>query len=750
MTTKKTFLISLLLACFALILSFFPTRGQIMEYGKMTSLRIIDRHGTILREVLSSKDATSRYCKLEKISPWLVQATVASEDKRFFLHNGMDLFAVFRSMIQNLTRHRVISGGSTITQQLARNLLNSPSRSIVYKIIEAYVAVNLELKLNKDEILELYFNYAPYGNQTYGIEAAAHLYLRKPAYDLSLAEAVFLASLPQAPSFYDPYRFPDRLEQRKDRIFQAMLENGMIDSVQLCIGRDSPIDIIDKDKNFLAPHFCEYVISSSDIKSDQKFSTIKTTLDYNLQKEMEKIVVNNIERLARANVTNSSVIVIDNHTMEVLVYIGSKDFFDVCIDGEVDGVRSLRQPGSALKPFTYALALENECTAATLIPDMPTFEDTRGGDYMPRNYDEKYHGMVRLRNALACSYNIPAVRVCGNYGPEMLLGLCQRVGLQSLDKSAVHYGVGLTLGNGEVTLLELTRAYSIFAHYGRYLPERILLSTDSIMAAPARKVKKIIEPATAYIIMDIMSDNNARSPAFGLYSPLNMPFFCAVKTGTSKDYKDNWCIGFTDKYLVGVWVGNFDGSPMHQVSGITGAGPIFRDIMLFLHRHTESIKYPEPPGLSTCIICAESGELAGPHCTNTIAEIFAQGTEPSVTCRYHTCNKPLQDYSYLNAVLDNDRSPDNELIICFPDDRDIFKIDPILRNEFQAITFQIKASCPLKDVSWFVNDSNIGTVTKPYTISWPLIPGEHCIKAFALTDDNELVSASPVSILVLE
>ena len=748
MDQRKIWFSALALSACASLFFIIPTRGQILAYHEMTSLRILDRNNLILREVLSSKDATSQYCVLEKISPWLINATIVSEDKRFYLHKGIDPLAIIRSIFQNIASGRIVSGGSTISQQLARNILNSPSRNPVFKIIEAFIAVNLELKLSKEEILELYFNYAPYGNQTYGIEAAAHLYLRKPADDLSLTEAAFLAGIPQAPSFYNPYRHPERIRKRQQNILRALFECGIIDSTEYRNSRYQSVDLVAKEKNFLAPHFCEKIISYLDQKGCRDIGTVKTTLDSHLQKDIEYIIKNNIERLTEANVTNAAVIVFDNHTMDILAYVGSADFFNPLINGEVDGVKSLRQPGSALKPFTYALALENGCTPATLIPDMPCFEQTHGGDYMPRNYDEKYHGMVRLRTALACSYNIPAVRVCGNYGPERLLELCHDAGLSSLDKSAIHYGVGLTLGNGEITLLELTRAYSVFAHYGRYLQEKFLLNAGSTKIKTKRELRQVIDPKTAYIIMDILSDNNARSPAFGLYSPLNLPFFCAVKTGTSKDFRDNWCIGFTSEYLVGIWVGNFDGSPMHQVSGITGAGPIFRDVMLLLHRSSPSAKFPKPMKIITARICAETGELASPLCDNTIFEIFVEKTQPSSVCLHHTTDAPLSIFP--TGIRTEHANKTSGVVISYPDDGDIFKIDPILRKEYQTLTFKIITSHPLVDVSWYVNDKNIGTVADPFEITWQLTPGKHRIEACGLTIDDRKITSTPVSILVLE
>lgn len=750
MTGHKILLISLILSLIAIITFVLPTRRQILQYNKMTSTRILDRNNTILREVLSSQDATSRYCTLDKISPWLVKATIVSEDKRFFLHKGIDPFAILRSVVQNLFHERIVSGGSTISQQLARNLVNSPSRNLAYKLIEAFVALNLELKLSKKEILELYFNYAPYGNQTYGVEAAAYLYLRKPACDLSISEATFLAGIPQAPSFYNPYRYPDRIKNRQEKILTSLFKYGIIDSSECQSGLEQPIFLIPKESNFLAPHFCEHVLVYLNENKQQDVSTVKTTLDIHLQKEIECILRNNIDRLTNANVTNAAAIVFDNRTMEVLAYIGSVDFFDPLIEGEVDGVRALRQPGSALKPFTYALALENNCTAATLIPDEPIFENTFGGDYMPRNYDEKYHGMVRLRTALACSYNIPAVRLCSDLGPEMLLDRCLQLGFKSLNKSAFYYGLGLTLGNGEVTLKEITRAYSVFAHYGRFLTEQELFNIDTTDIGVRRKPMKIFEPAVAYLIMDILSDNNARSPAFGLYSPLNLPFFCAVKTGTSKDFKDNWCIGFTDKYLIGIWVGNFDGSTMHHVSGITGAGPIFRDIMLFLHRTTASIKYPKPGNIIVSAVCTESGELAGPHCNNTMTEMFIRGTEPDLICHHHTSDEPLHGQFHKSEGRRFNQSIQEDIVISFPDDGDIFKIDPILRNEYQVLTFHVHTPYPLEQISWFVDDSLIGTVSKPYKMTWQLLPGKHRISVCGVTEDNVMLDCPPVSILVLE
>ncbi len=718
-----------------------PSRQQLTERQGMNSTQIVDRHGTVLREILSRRDATSRYVGLDEISPWLQQVTLAGEDKRFFLHPGIDALAVARSIFLNLRHGGIVTGGSTITQQLARNMLGSPPRTLITKIIEACVALNIELKLSKPEILELYLNCAPYANQAYGIEAAARLYFGKPSRDLSLAEAAYLAGLPRAPSVLDPYRYPDRTLEQQHRILLELLECGVIDTQTYLDARSQPVILIPKENNFNAPHFCAAILSDPDIRSSAP-PVIKTTLDLPLQKRIEDVLSNNIERLTGANATNAAAVVLDVRTTEVLAYVGSVDFFDVSIDGEVDGVVSLRQPGSALKPFMYAIALSNGATAATLLPDLPTHARTSGGDYTPRNYDEKYHGCVRLRTALACSYNIPAVRVCEVYGPDLLLVTLRKLGFLSLDKSPVHYGLGLTLGNGEVTLLELTRAFAVFARGGLYMPERLLLSPENslVYGQPVQ----VFDRTVSYIISDILSDNSARSPAFGEYSPLNLPFFCAAKTGTSKDFRDNWCIGFTDVYVVGVWVGNFDGSSMNSVSGISGAGPIFRDIMLLLHQTRASRILPRPDDIMRCRVCSVSGLIASQDCEQPFDEFFIQGTEPRTTCR-HESHSPYNTFTEdMQNIMEHDRS----LYIAFPDDGDIFKIDPVLRREYQQVSLQLHSKDPIKNATWYVDETIIARVDAPYTTRWRLEPGYHDIRVHAVAPDDQTLGDT-VRILVL-
>jgi penicillin-binding protein 1C len=386
--------------------------------------------------------------------------------------------------------------------------------------------------------------------------------------------------------------------------------------------------------------------------------------------------------------------------------VGSKEFFDDLHDGQVNGATSLRQPGSALKPFTYGLALEKGMTAAEILEDRDFYFPTPEGSYSPRNYDLKFHGKVRLRQALACSYNVPAVSLLESLGPDLLYQRLRKAGFESLTQSPAHYGVGLTLGNGEVTLLELSRAYSALARGGLYIEEKSILECfDSeekeIPLQKEEKPVKIFSPEIAFIITDILSDKDARVPAFGYLSPLNLPFDCAAKTGTSADFRDNWTIGYTTKYTVGVWVGNFDAKSMHNISGVTGCGPLFKDIMLLLESGNPAVKFNENRKLTKARICPLSGKLATEHCPGAIEDVFIPGTEPREYCPIHTADKVFQK----KTACDPD-----EFRIAFPQDRDVFKIDPVLRPEFQRI--KLKPSVPseigIDHVEWRANGRKIG------------------------------------------
>ena len=634
----KILAISLGIILLVLTLSLYvPFPPELLQPASLVSLRILDRNGYLLREVLSDKEGKSQWVSLQDISPNLILATVTAEDSRFYEHWGVDTRAILRAILQNIRARKVISGASTLTQQVIKSIHHFP-RNWFWKFVEIWHALRLEVSLSKDEIITQYLNRIPYGNQTFGINAASWLYFDKPPSHLSLAEAAFLAGLPRGPSIYNPYRHFLRAKKRQEEVLRRMLSNKVFTQEEYRRALEEPLNIIPSQASFRAPHFSDFILSRIPLKERQNISSIRTTLDFELQKDVEVLVKNCVESLKEWKVTNAAVLVMDNEKGEILSFVGSADFFDSHHSGQVSAVTALRQPGSALKPFTYALALEKGMNPATLILDAQIRISSNGIDYIPRNYDGKFHGLVRLREALACSYNISAIKILETIGVESLLNRLKKLGFDSLNKGADYYGLGLTLGGGEVTLLELVRAYSTLANSGIFKKEKIFLEIKDLQgkAKPLSEDEpvRLFSPQVSYIITDILADSDARIPAFGEGSVLSLPFACTVKTGTSGNFRDNWAIGYTPHYTVGVWVGNFDGKPMRNVSGVSGAGPLFRDIMLLLQKRERlaNSNFTMPEGLIDVYVCPRSGMLAGSSCPGKIKEIFIKGTEPKKVC----------------------------------------------------------------------------------------------------------------------
>jgi penicillin-binding protein 1C len=740
---KRTIVLVFLSALVLLALSLYiPFPKGKLKPAPVISLTLVDRNNTVLREILSDEGGRCRWVELREVSPDLLRATVVAEDRAFYLHPGVNPVAIARAMIQNIRHRQVVSGASTISQQVVRNIYRH-RRTIFAKMYEIWLALRLEHTISKDKILTQYLNRIYYGNQAYGIAAASRLYFDKPPEDLSLAEAAFLAGLPRSPTVLNPYRNFRGAKKRQEYILLQMYKQGNIDQNRWTRAKGESLQLIPARKNFRAPHFCEFVLSQVPLSVRQTLSRIQTTCDYTLQKKIEDLVKDHISALEKKNITNASVVVLDNVSGEILSMVGSKNFFDEHHDGQVNGAVSLRQPGSTLKPFTYGLALERGMTAADILDDRDTYFLTPKGSYSPQNYDERFHGAVRLRHALACSYNVPAVSLLEKLGTDLLFQRLKLLGFASLDKSPTHYGVGLTLGNGEVTLLELTRAYSSLARGGLYAGEKAISACfDSggrnIGWEGREKPRRVFLNKITYVVSDILSDRDARSPAFGYLSPLNLPFKCAVKTGTSVDFRDNWTIGYTRRYTVGVWVGNFDATPMFNVSGITGCGPLFKDIMLLLEGKNPEVDFIEAKDVTKARICPLSGKLATEHCPGAMEEIFIEGTEPEQHCQLHNAHEKCQDSSVFRVFRTE------EFKIAFPQDRDTFKIDPVLRAEFQRIKFKVKIPTDLEidSVEWWIDDRKIGVSVFPYSVYWDLMAGQHTIRAIAVRGKKKLRSRS--------
>ena len=732
----------------------------------IASVRVEDRNGQLLREVLSRADGRARWVPLQRISPHLVHATLAGEDQRFYEHGGVDMVAMGRAVGTSLAAGEVVSGGSTVTMQLAR-LVSGVPRTLVGKAKQVVLAWRLEDRLTKRQILWHYLNRAPYGNGAFGVEAAARRYLAKPASQLSLAEAALLSALPRSPAGYNPYRNRARLLKRQRYILSLMRQQGRITAAQLRLARAEAIDWRAARRPFLAPHFTRRVLADRALASA---TYLRTTLHLPLQRKVETAVRETIARLEAQGVTNAAVLVVDNATGGVLAHVGSAAFFDAERSGQVDGAAALRQPGSTMKPFTYAMALERGKTAASLLQDLPTHFTTERGDYAPRNYDNTFHGPVRLRVALGSSYNVPAVRVAEYVGVDRLLTCLRALGFASLTQSGRHYGLGLTLGNGEVTLRELVAAYAALARGGELLPLHTVLRARAVdgraLPLPRPAARRVLSRQAAYVITHVLSDPMARLPAFGRRTPLSVGFPAAVKTGTSKDFRDNWTVGYTPRVTVGVWVGNFDGRSMHNVSGITGAGPLWAEVMsAAMEGHTAV--FSRPRDVVSARICPLSGRLRGPHCPASTREVFLAGTAPAHTCGMHreialdTRNGLLAGAACPAAEVERRvmavyppvyrawavrrglpapptaasprcppaRTAEASVKVRVPSNGDRYHLDPDLRRSFQSIPLEATVVGRVAEVRWLVNGAQVAKAKFPYTARWPLRAGQHRIQA---------------------
>ncbi|MDP3157582.1 MAG: penicillin-binding protein 1C [Archangium sp.] len=616
-----------------------PLPAGLLDYRAISSVKLLDRDGQLLRELRSTTDGRSTPLKSEDLTPQVQAAFLAAEDHRFHGHVGISPTAILRAAKQNLKAGHLVAGGSTITQQLARTLVPRP-RTFFGKAQEALWALRLEAHLSKDEILTQYLNRIPFGNNTFGLEAAAQLYFGKRARHLSLGQAAMLASIPRGPTAYDPYRRPRQLEARRAWVLQRLEVTGLATPDLVASAKAEPLDLTAFTAAFRAPHFVEYIAAHLSDWGLAKAAVVETSLDPRLQPEVEEQIAQEVGRLTERRVSSAASLVVDNATGEILAYAGSADFFNDAIFGQNDGIQMHRQPGSALKPFIYAEAFAHGYTPATVIPDLDTAFNAPKGSYSPKNYDRRLHGPVRAREALANSYNVPAVRVADDVGLGNALAVLRRAGFDSLKSGAEHYGLGLALGNGEVSLWEAARAYSGLSRGGVVHPlVPVLRAWDAEgNPLPVRrelKPRRFAESRAVALVTHILSDNAARARAFGIDNALRLPFPAAAKTGTSKGYSDNWTVGFTRERTVAVWAGNFDGTPMIQVSGITGAGPIFKRVMTKAMKDVVPQSLVDRRGLDAFAICPLSGHLAGASCPAAMEELFVPGTGPTSSCEMH-------------------------------------------------------------------------------------------------------------------
>ncbi len=653
------------------IASSLPSVSDLQQHtSQFETTRILDRNGDLLYEILDPNAGRRTDVALNKISPALVAATIATEDKDYYSHPGYDVWAIIRAIWQNYTNGGIVSGASTITQQLARSLLLSPEQhqqTYLRKAREIILAAEITRRYSKDQILEIYLNEIYYGNLSYGIEAASETYFGTSANQLTLSQASFLAGLPQSPAVYDIYTNRDATLARQQEVLNLMMQ---VSYEQNCIhvsNSNQPVCVTPADAasaaaetrnytfqppsvNMRYPHWVNYVRSQLEASYDPQTIyrsgfTIYTTIDPTLQDYAQQLVTNQVAALANNNATDGALVAIRPSTGEILAMVGSADFNNSAISGQVNmAVSETRQPGSSIKPVNYVAAFEKGWTPATLIWDVPSQFPPSGDPndthppYIPNNYDNKFHGPVTVRTALANSYNIPAVKTLqfvGVYGDHGMIAMAQRLGITSLTRN--DYGLSLTLGGGDVSVLEMTGMFSVFANSGvRVPPVSIWKIVDYqgnvVYQYTPPQGEQAISPEHAYLITSILSDNQARAPMFGTNSVLNLPFPVAAKTGTTNDFRDNWTLGYTPDLVTGVWVGNADYTPMVNTTGVTGAAPIWSQFMQYAvpyETNGQPSWFTRPAGIVEETICAESGALPSQWCKGgTRTEIFESDKLP--------------------------------------------------------------------------------------------------------------------------
>lgn len=639
-----------------------PHPRQLTTREIEVSTKIYDRNGVLLYKIFKDQNRTP--VPLEEIPLHVRLATLAIEDAEFYQHPGFSIRGIFRAVVRNITKGE-LSGGSTITQQLVKNALLTPEKTFNRKVREMLLSIEVEATYSKDEILEMYLNEVSYGGIAYGIQEAARVYFGKDVSALTLSEAALLAGLPKSPTKFSPFGpNPQAAFERQREVLRLMAINKYITYEEARRAMEEKITFAPNRTDIKAPHFVMYVRDQlverwgEEVVETGGLEVI-TTLDYEIQKLAEGVVKDQVDKLARLNVTNGAAIVLNPQTGEILAMVGSKDYFDTEHDGNVNVTTSLRQPGSSIKIVNYAQALSNGYTAASILSDTPvTFSVPGQPPYSPKNYDGAFRGNISLRSALAESRNVPAVKVLASYGVAKMIETGARMGITTWTDPS-RYGLSLTLGGGEVKLIDLARAYATVANYGKR-PELVSIqkitnykgkvldhyscSTEAVVveveAASTRPpcFEQVIDSRVAFILIDILKDNTARAPAFGSFSQLVIPgrSDIAVKTGTSNELKDNLTVGFNQKYLAAVWVGNNDATPMARIaSGVTGAAPIWNQIMGALVGGTPEESWTAPIGLEQVLICTLTGTLPCEGCP-TRSEWYLTENKPSTTCAIKT------------------------------------------------------------------------------------------------------------------
>lgn len=693
------------------------------------------RDGSPLRQLLDETGQRSApEVSFFDLPPALIDATLAVEDQRFFHHDGIDYRAVLRATWDNLRAGRIVSGASTLPQQLVKISSPPQRRTLWRKFVEAQQARRLVREWPRTRILATWLNRVSFGNLLTGCQAASQGYFNKPLGDLTLAECALLAGLPQSPARLNPLRYPERAKARQRHVLARLLAENLIDAPAHQRADAQPLVYAPFHGGFAAPHAIDLLRQHSGAPSPA--SPLRTTLDARLQRRVEQVLTSRLAGLRDRHVTQAAAVVLDNATGDVLALAGSRDFFSP-EGGQINGAWMAHSPGSALKPFTYLLALERGLTPATVIPDLPVVFPTPTGPYRPENYNGRCFGPVTLRDALGNSLNIPAVKTLESIGgAAVLLSTLQNLGLTTLTEPPEHYGLGLTLGNAPVRLLELATAYSTLARLGQHRPWR-LLETD-----PAPPPVERFSATHTWLIADILSDNQARLLTFGPRSPLRLPFRVAVKTGTSSSYRDNWALGYTPQHTVAVWAGNFDRTPMQGVSGVTGAAPILADLFTELRdRFGPSSWFTPPAGIESARIDPRTGKVLtaqSPSVRLSRSEHFASGSlpPPATSTDYDSEGRALLSPEYADWITTRDNplaglvalaspeaSPADPPRILQPLDGNVYHLDPDLPGGGRLLS--LRASADTTGLAWTSPTLRLSRQGSRWTAE--LLPGTHVL-----------------------
>ena len=790
-----------------------PAFENLTAYATTPSSKIYDRHGRLLFEMPPPYTGSHTPVPLDAVPAHLRRATIATEDATFYQNPGMDAWAILRAAWINVQGGEVLAGGSTITQQLVRTLMFSPdeqaARTLRRKLRELVLAVRITRHYTKDEILTLYLNETYYGNMAYGVEAASQAYFSKHVGDLDLAECALLVGLPQLPAIYNPLENLPAAKERQAVVLDLMVKREYITAEQAALAKEEALAFAAAPFPIRAPHFVMYVrgLLEQELGLPRLAAgglNIYTTLDIDLNETGRDVMRQRLTLLANCyyqtecppgghNVNNAALVVLNPHTGEILAMVGSPDYFSTAIDGAVNGSTALRQPGSSVKPITYAAAFApthkpHPLTAATMMLDVRTSFVTREGvSYVPLNYDLVFRGPVRLREALASSYNLIAVKVLDTIGIKTMTDQARQMGITTF-ASPDQLGLAVTLGGGEVKLLELTAAYAAFANGGRYTSPRAIQRVEDadgtiVWMPDAALGGRVLDSRVAYLITDILSDDLARVPTFGEESVLKLTRPAAVKTGTTTNFRDNWTVGYTPDLVAGVWVGNADNRPMRDVSGVTGAAPIWHIIMEAAHNGRRAPGFTRPNGLVEIEVCATSGHLPGPDCPHRVTELFIHGTEPTATCamhqrvgeqvytilppeaqtwgREHNMPQPPMSTSFPEwgtqvPIAVGQAVAPVLLILTSPDTGAVYHIDRTVSRDSQRISVQAEAGMLFARIT-LQAESNGGALVdlatctdSPCRVWWPLQVGAHTFYAVGVDAQGVQVVSPEVVIEVVK